>query len=241
MLMLWRVSTGEDYPYIMKECIEYYDSKAVAIYFTSFLAIINFILLEFFVSVIIQNYQEYVENPMSAVHIFNTFVKQFKNVWVKYSKEFKGHKLKYEYLDLIFKDLGSEIGVQGLIDTKRLKKLVFSMKIYVDPQGFIYYHDLLYAFIRRKYARMMNGKSEEFVRRILERQEAIIYQKLKEVRHDIKKRKNEHLDYHDHDPGKLLTSFYYLKIFFDGWKKFHRAQRIKKARSSKILITADDS
>ena len=241
MLILWRISTGEDYPYIMKECIEYYNTKSVCIYFTSFVAIVNFILLEFFVSVIIQNYKEYVENPMSAVHIFNTFVKRFKNVWIKYSKDHSGIKIKYDSLDLVFRDIGKEIGISEIVDKKQLKRLIHIMKIYVDSSGFIYYHDLLYAFIRRKYARMMNGKCENFVRKILERHEFVIYGKLKELRQTMKKKQKEHLDYHEHDHGKVLMGFYYMRMFFSEWKKYHRMKKSKLARSRNIVVTAIDN
>lgn len=241
MLILWRISTGEDYPYIMKDCIEYYDNKMVALFFTSFIAVTTFILMEFFVSVIIQNYKEFMENPTSAVHIFSTFVKKFKSIWIKYSRKYQGIKIEYSSLLCILKELGSDICVNENLDVKQLKKLVYIMRLYVDPQGYIYYHDLLYASMRRRYSKSIKGKSEKFVERILDRQEALIFKNLKKLRVEMRSKQKETPDYHDNNHGNLLMSLYYTKIFFGAWKKLFQRRKFKHSKRSQMVVTSIDN
>lgn len=241
MLVLWRISTGEDYPYIMKECIDYYDSKAVVLFFISFISVTTFILMEFFVSMIIQNYKEFMENPTSAVHIFNTFVKRFKFVWMQYSRQFYGVKIKSDDLLLILKELCCDIGISEDLSTNQVKKLTLAMRICIDPKGYIYYHDLLYALMRRRYSKMIKGKSEEIVEQILKKHEAVVLKKLKKIRFQMRAKLKEVHDFHEINHGQLLMNFYYAKLFFGAWKKHYRFKKSKPHKRIINVVTRIDN
>ena len=66
MLVLLRMATGEEWNGIMYEYADQVGS-VVIIYFISFVAITSFIMLNMFVMVILQSYDDFENNPESAV------------------------------------------------------------------------------------------------------------------------------------------------------------------------------
>lgn len=226
MLILWRMSTGEDYPYIMAECTNYYNTKTISIYFTTFITISTFILMEFFVSVIIQNYRDFMENPISAVFIVNNVVKKFKLLWFKYSKESEGIRAHHTCIAKLMIDLGPEFGITGAFREETICKLLHAMRITIDKQGFVHYNDMLYALVRRKYSRKLAVTKEKFISKILCKEEVSVYRKLEEIRFQQLQKCASGPAEIENPPKLSLIDIYFAKIIFSAWKHY----AVKKIR-----------
>lgn len=235
MMILWRISTGEDYPKIMYDCSQYYNTKTISIYFTSFVMLSTFILTEFFVSVIIQNYKEFMENPISAVRIFNTVVKKFKRVWLEYSKDSGGIRVSSNQLYDLLKDLGSDIGISSTFPKNKLNRFIYSMRVTIDDDDFVYYHDLLYGLMRRRYSKSSYRGSENFIRKILAKEELNIYKKLKSLRDEQKAKfvKGRDSLMNEKNYSDKLVEFYYIDLCFAAWRRFVNIKEIRRRKLCK--------
>jgi hypothetical protein len=63
MITLFRVSTGEDWNKVMFDCINHTNYAVGVIFFISFISITSFIMLNMFIMVILQNYEDYENEP----------------------------------------------------------------------------------------------------------------------------------------------------------------------------------
>ncbi|OMJ79316.1 hypothetical protein SteCoe_20697 [Stentor coeruleus] len=221
MITLWRISTGEDYPGIMRDCVDYYGNKGPSVYFTTFVTITTFILTEFFVSVIIENYQEFIENPISPVRIFNTVVKKIKMLWHKHTKKFNGQRIDCNNAHKLMVDLGPDLGIEKNFPKNKFKRLIYAMRITVDDDGYIYYNDLLYGIMRRKYSKGCFQNTENFIRKILAKEEIQVYKELKVLRDEQKcvGDVQNFCTFYEKDYTDRLIEFYYLRICFEAIKK----------------------
>ena len=76
-LVLVRISTGGDWPSIMFDCAEYTGKSTATIYFCSYISITIIVILNLFIMVIIQNFEDFESNPHSSLHIFTKNLRKF--------------------------------------------------------------------------------------------------------------------------------------------------------------------
>jgi hypothetical protein len=88
MIILWRISTGEDYPTIMSDCINYLNNYVYVLYFLTFVGIIDFVVLDLFITVTLQYFEEFYMNPYNSVSLFTEDLKIFKTHWISETKDF---------------------------------------------------------------------------------------------------------------------------------------------------------
>ena len=98
MLILWRISTGEDYPILMYDCMMQTGSFAVVIYFCSFVAFIDWVMIDLFIAIILQYYKEFSNNPDHSVQQFTKDLKIFKKWWFTCNIELSNWKVAKEGL-----------------------------------------------------------------------------------------------------------------------------------------------
>jgi hypothetical protein len=67
------MSTGEDWHEIMYDYSD--DEPWARLYFISFVSITSFVMLNLFIMVILQQYEEYHNNPESAVQMFKRHIR----------------------------------------------------------------------------------------------------------------------------------------------------------------------
>ena len=72
MIALLRISTGEEWNIIM---YDFHEGWIAPIYFISFVTITSFVMLNMFIMVILQQYDEHHKSPESPLQIFKKHIK----------------------------------------------------------------------------------------------------------------------------------------------------------------------
>lgn len=234
MTILWRISTGEDYPAIMYECANFLDSKAYLIYFIVFVTLVDFVVLDLFVSVIIQNYEEFSSSSDSPVKKFREDVMKFRKIWGKYTEESNGIRISRQHIEQFLVEFSKvyEIINPEQQSQETMKKIIrnLTISIFCDPQGYFYYNDVLFAVMKKKYdKRFFRGKSE-YCKKILGIEESKTVKELAKIRKKAMKKMNA-------EPTSKLKndSFFlnmlYMKTVFNSWRNYTR-DRINRLDSS---------
>ncbi|OMJ93489.1 hypothetical protein SteCoe_3461 [Stentor coeruleus] len=219
MTILWRISTGEDYPTIMWDCTNALDSYLVTFYFTTFVGIIDFIVLDLFISIILQNYEEFASNPYNSVALFTKDIKIYKKYWSEGNPSSKNYKISKEKLVDFIGKAGKELKI--LTDTSRLGiiKALGSMNIEMDEDENFYFNDVLYAVLKKKYFKKGIDKKRIIVK-LVRMEEFKTKKALKKIRENYLKSKQ----FAD-DSNNLFLNTIILKSIFKSWKNYTSKHR----------------
>lgn len=214
MTILWRISTGEDYPTIMWDCANALDSYLVIFYFTTFVGIIDFIVLDLFISIILQHYNEFAKNPYNSVALFTKDIKLYKKYWSEGNPSSKNYKISKEKLVDFIGKIGKELGI--LTDTSRLGiiKALGSMNIEMDEDENFYFNDVLYAALKKKYFRKSLDK-RKVILKVVRMEEFKTKKALKKIRENYLK-SNQFVD----DSNNLFLNTIILKSIFKSWRNY---------------------
>ena len=238
MVMLLRVSTGEEWNLIMYDCMQNYNSIVPGLYFGSFTIITMFVMLNMFVMVLIQNYEDYKQNPESVLNVFNKDVKHFRALWSHYTHLTEGTRMNYKYLVDLMQELEHGLGVESTLEHDKVIKILSTMDLNIDYDGYVYYNDMLYAVLKRKYgknlikhsySKNLNGK---FRKLVLSKQEKTCKKKLGRIREKARVNfyPSSRADYfRGMKSFNLFFTMIYAKTIFRSWKNYTKAQ---KCRSS---------
>ena len=79
-MFLWRCMTGENYPVVMWDLIKALKSEYIILYFTSFVSICDWLIINLFLSIVLNFYEEYSEDPENPVKVFTRDVKVFRKI-----------------------------------------------------------------------------------------------------------------------------------------------------------------
>jgi hypothetical protein len=180
VITLLRCSTGEDWPTIMYDCMVT-EEVTTTLFFLSFILITNFVMLNMFIMVILQQWEILANNPENVVHIFKSDTTAFKAVWAHYSAKFKGVKAEYSTLAQLLRDLGPELGVMHQESNSKLQMLIYAMRLPIKD-GFVFFNDLLFALLRRKYRPKIEKGKEKLRYMLMEREERGTMKQLRGLR-----------------------------------------------------------
>ncbi len=220
LIILFRMSTGEDWPTIMydtmnlrSDCIPDYNcgSATAPIFFIAYQLVCCYVMLNLFVLIILQQFELYYLPDDNILQQFKDDLGRFKITWQKYSKEHAGLKIKW--LDLInfFKDLRGDIGMANEEDNIIMRNMV-KMNIESDEDGFIYFNELLFKSMKR-----VHGQ-ERTKKKILADFELRAFERLQKIKHQqmAKARKNERVKAITVNP---FLSVMYKNMSFKAWLK----------------------
>ncbi|OMJ94175.1 hypothetical protein SteCoe_2656 [Stentor coeruleus] len=231
MVVLWRISTGEDYPSIMYDCAHSLGSKAYYLYFISFLTLVDFVVLELFVSVIIQNYEEQSKNTDTVLQIFNKEIKKFRRCWSIYSFDTFGVRVDREKLiDFIYEYGPIFTDLKQNMTRIQIIKFIGSLDI-KSSDDYYYYHDVVFALMKRKYGKKACKGGLTYAGKLLRMEEIKTNNKLEKLRDKARVHLNELSG--DRGPKNLFFSILYMKNVFLSWKKYAK----RKKNKSVISIT----
>ena len=214
MLILWRISTGEDYPILMWDCVTQTGSFASVLYFCSFVAFINWVMIDLFIAIILQYYEEFSSNPDNSIGLFNKDIKVFKRWWFTYNTESFNWKIGKDGLKEIVLNVAKEFELINNDSALGLIKFIGSMNIEMDNEGFFYFNDILFALLKKKYTRKLEKRGKHSAK-ILRIEEARTKRALAHIRESYRgKSEKQELG------QNLFINTILLKGIFRSWKTF---------------------
>jgi len=179
-LTVFALATGEDWNKVMFDCARTPEDGCIEgetcgtgysyIYFILLVLVCSHVMLNLFILVIIQQFEHYYLPKDNVIAHFKGDLGSFMKVWKKFTQDrYNCMKIKESMLTNFFRelgDLGSKEESLGFseehFDTGELKKHLLKMGI-KSNQGFIYFNELLYRCMRRKYGNMkINKKMQIF-------------------------------------------------------------------------------
>ena len=219
MNVLWRISTGEDYPTIMADCANYYGSQVYIIYYISFVIVIDFVVLELFVSIIIQHYDEFSHNPENALNIFIKDFKIFKKHWLKLTIGRDPLRIhKNDAIDLL-NNTCRDLRIFNQNFSPDMIKFVGSLNIPIDSEFYFFFNDILYAIMKKKYAVIKKTKNSNMLK-YLRKEEHSTKMNLKKIREKYYKQNK----ISENDQALLINSIF-LKTVFKKWKEYSKKKK----------------
>ena len=162
-MLLWiRVSTGEDWPYIMydynntsSDCIsgKTWGTPFSPIFFITNQVIWVFIMLNLFVLVILQQFDQYYLAEDNIIAKFEKDQQIFKNAWTEFATANRWVKMKDNKLLAFFKSMEVPLGMEKevLNNDNDYNKNIVQMDIRADEEGYVYFNELLYKVMRKAY------------------------------------------------------------------------------------------
>lgn len=178
--MVFALATGEDWNKVMFDCSRSPADGCIKgetcgtgwsiIYFVLLVLVCSHVMLNLFILVIIQQFEHYYLPKDNVIAHFKNDLSSFMKVWKKFTQDrYNCAKIKESMLTNFFKELGEfgskeeSLGFsEEFYDTGELKKNLLKMGI-KSNQGFIYFNELLYRCMRRKYGNMkINKKMQIF-------------------------------------------------------------------------------
>ena len=160
ILLLIVIGTGEDWNMIMYDwsrtppnCIpdETCGLFYAPLYFTTYITIVTFVLLNLFVLIILQQFDKYYFPDDNVLQNFKDDLEAFKTNWWAFAQEYNGVKIKDHWLVDFFYSLSPPLGFKGIkgITRKEVVVEILKMDLISDPNGFIYFNELLFKSMKR--------------------------------------------------------------------------------------------
>lgn len=122
MLMVIKMSTGEDWNYVMFDTMRTEKDNCVPdvtcgfsyspVFFVPFMSITSFVMLELFVLVIIQQFNTYYLDDNNVINTFKADLDFFKKTWTKYTKDHNCLKIKDTKLVGFFANMEGNLGMK---------------------------------------------------------------------------------------------------------------------------------
>ena len=164
-LLIFRCSTGENWPNIMTEYA--YGASGEMGYSFVFFILDNFftsvILLNLLLMVTLQQYDEFTDKQYNPIDKFNSFIKDFNSAWNKFSTgEDDGYRIK----KILAAHFLMELNLQKFLFPEKNKlqyanKYVGDLKLYYDKEDYVYYHDVIFKIIYKLYGTKIDRENPD--------------------------------------------------------------------------------
>ena len=137
-MMMVRMSTGENWPQIMWDTMNTSPTCVVGstcgssynfIFFIGFVVIMQYIMINLFILIILQQFDLYYLPNDNVLDRFAKDVKDFKATWKFYAKDFDGMKIRGLDIQKFFKDLKGDLGMSAEKDKKAVERNLVIMNI----------------------------------------------------------------------------------------------------------------
>ncbi|OMJ71655.1 hypothetical protein SteCoe_30075 [Stentor coeruleus] len=232
MILLLRCSTGEDWFNIMYDCNKAQDMAVCAVFFISFITITTFIMLNLFIMVIIQNYEEHEGNPESVLRIFTKEVRKIKMFWSIYAKKSDGIRVHYNELVPLMQEL-EELGITKDMETDQVLRILRFTELHPDNSGYVYYNDFLYAILKKKYIKRANTT---YYRKLVANEEAKTKKEINKIIAKERKKIEKESCIQLVASGNFFLRTMYLRSIFKNWKGY-AIKRIEKRGNCKRSLS----
>ena len=225
-LFTFRCATGEKWPYMMMELafvdtVEVYEAYAYI-----YMIISNFfdgiIMINLFLMVTIQQYDEFTGKKYNPIEKFESFLTDFNNAWNKYSNpEDNGFRIKKGLVTNFFMDFNwKKLNFPEFRKSEHIKKYIADLKLRTDEEDNVYYLDIVYKILYRQMGSQIDRNNKD---------NALIFRTEKKVNNEIKNIINKYIASHQKSMQKEkktmitfnpYTSHLYFKISYIYLKSF---------------------
>ena len=148
-LLTFRCTTGENWPNIMME-LAFVERDVSEVYAYVYMILSNFInsiiMLNLFLMVTLQQYDEFTGKNYNPIEKFESFLTEFNNSWNKYClPEDKGIRIKQGSVILFFMDFNwKKLNFPEKGKLEHIKKFVTNLKLRIDNENNVYYLDVIF-------------------------------------------------------------------------------------------------
>ena len=148
-LLTFRCATGEGWPSIMMELAFVDTEKVSEVYAYIYMIISNFInsiiMLNLFLMVTLQQYDEFTNKNYNPIEKFEIFLSEFNNSWNKFSTpEDRGIRIKKGLVINFFMDYNwKKLNFPEKGKLEHVKRFVSDLKLRNDNEDNVYYHDVI--------------------------------------------------------------------------------------------------
>jgi hypothetical protein len=231
-LLTFRCSTGESWPNIMME-LAFVDTDTVSeAYAYIYMIISNFInsiiMLNLFLMVTLQQYDEFTNKNYNPIEKFESFLSEFNNSWNKFSSpEDKGIRIKKGLVINFFMDYNwKKLNFPEKGKLEYVKKFVSDLKLRNDSEDNVYYHDVICKVIISQLGSQVDKKNPD--NDLILRTEKKVQKEVKEIIDGYigekdKKEKGKKNIIITYNPLTVhlyfKTSYIYIKTFIDIYKE----------------------
>ena len=225
-LFTFRCATGEKWPYMMMELafvdtVEVYEAYAYI-----YMIISNFfdgiIMINLFLMVTIQQYDEFTGKKYNPIEKFESFLSDFNNAWNKYSTpEDNGFRIKKGLVTNFFMDFNwKKLNFPEFRKSEHIKKYVAELKLRTDEEDNVYYLDIVYKVLFRQMGSQIDRNNKD---------NALIFKTEKKVSNEVKNIINKYIASHQKTVNKVknnmitfnpYTTHLYFKISYIYLKSF---------------------
>eukprot|EP00347_Sterkiella_histriomuscorum_P004762 403359206 len=163
MLMLFRISTGEDWNYVMYDTMDQKNCKLKSdcvssfapVYFISFVLICTYVMLNLFVLVILQQFDKYYLPSDNVISKFKNDLQGFKEIWQQFTMhKYNCQKIRDSKIIPFMTQLKEPLGLSNQLDDMEIAKELLSLGIRTELDGYVYFNEMLYRCMRRVYGNM---------------------------------------------------------------------------------------
>lgn len=229
ILILIKISTGEDWNYIDYDLTQDVNSWLAAFYFQSFVCFTTFIMYNMFIMVMLQEYENYHNNPDNSFAMYKEKLLKFNKAWNQCVKDGARMRIDGEGLLTLAREMGTDIGLKEGKTDFEVRKYLNLIGLTMDNQGFVYYHEALFRCFRRI---IMNKKvSEPLSRKIIEKEENFYTKQLRKLVKIDKMnsmRKLMQVGQSSRSSDMNLLDLVFAKSVFASWKGY--AKQLNPAR-----------
>ena len=219
-LFTFRCATGEKWPNMMMELAFVDLSMVYEAYAYVYMIISNFItgiiMLNLFLMVTLQQYDEFTGKKYNPIEKFESFLADFNNAWNKYSTpEDKGFRIKKGLVTNFFNDFNwKKLNFPEHRKLEHIKKYVSELKLRTDDEDNVYYLDIIYKVLVRQMGSQIDRNNPD---------NQLIFKTEKKVGDEVKRIINNYIGSHQkNQKGAKIncitfnpyTSHLYFKISY---------------------------
>ena len=220
-LLVFRCATGENWNNIMMELAFINTEKVSEAYAYIYFIISNFansiIMLNLFLMVTLQQYDEFTNKNYNPIEKFESFLIDFNNAWNKFSDdEDEGFRIKKIYVIQFFMEFNWKklnFPEQGKLEA--IKKYVTELKLRTDNDDYIYYHDVIYKIINKQMGSLIDRNNKD--NNTIFKKEIKVQKEIKHMINRYISRNSKHKNLKSKQmsiPFNPLTSHLYFKISY---------------------------
>ena len=225
-LLTFRCATGEKWPHMMMELAFVDTVEVYEFYAYIYMIISNFfngiIMINLFLMVTIQQYDEFTGKKYNPIEKFESFLSDFNNAWNKYSTpEDKGFRIKKGLVTNFFMDFNwKKLNFPEFRKTEHIKRYVADLGLRTDEEDNVYYLDIIYKIIFKQMGGQIDRNNKD---------NDLIFRTEKKVSNEVKNIINSYISSHHKKMGNEkynmisfnpYTSHLYFKMSYIYLKSF---------------------